>query len=335
MKNLAIALAAALLIATIGCGDSKSPMLTYVARSSSDDVPHLFTLNEATQQSTAVSIPIPDTAYYVAANSAANAVTYCRDADSGWDIFLMGTDGVEKQLTTGADACESVFSPDGKAIAFISGQSGDLQTYTMNVDGTNQAALFAPAAGTAEQFYPEFSPDGKSLVIYIESAGCNCSNAAHRKAVRIPSWATQRHGTTRAQVHPATAPPAGVSSSGWYVMALTDTAPTLAYATTSWWGPAVFSGDGSKLLLTMWDGNDDNVFSVNMDGSGLTPLTTSTDTDNFSPVPYKNLIVFNRYNGDTSSWDIYVMNQDGSNQTLVHTTANTWETLLDSYWSGD
>ena len=55
-------------------------------------------------------------------------------------------------------------SPDGKTIAFASYQSGDLQTYTMNVDGSNQKALFAPEAGTAEQFYPEFSPDGKSLV---------------------------------------------------------------------------------------------------------------------------------------------------------------------------
>ena len=118
-------------------------------------------------------------------------------------------------------------------------------------------------------------------------------------------------------------------------MGLNDTAPTLVYAPNSWWGPAVFSHDGSKLLLTMWDGNRDNISSVNLDGSNLTALTTSTDTDNFSPVPYKNLIVFNRYNSDTSSWDIYAMNQDGTNQAPVHSTANTWETLLDSYWSGD
>ena len=206
-KKLAIALATALMIVTIGCGDSKSPLLTYVARSNSDNAPHLFTLNEAKQQSTAVSISIPNTAYYVAANSDASAVTYCRNAASGYDIFLMGKDSVEKQLTTGADACESVFSPDGKTIAFISGQSGDLQTYTMNVDGSNQKALFAPQAGTAEQFYPEFSPDGKSLVFYIETSGCNC-DAALRKAVRTPSWATKRHGNLRTRLHPATAPAA-------------------------------------------------------------------------------------------------------------------------------
>ena len=118
-KKLAIALATALMIVTIGCGDSKSPLLTYVARSNSDNAPHLFTLNEAKQQSTAVSISIPSDAIFVAANSDASAVTYSRDGDSGWDIYLMGTDGVEKQLTTGADAFASVFSPDGKTIAFM------------------------------------------------------------------------------------------------------------------------------------------------------------------------------------------------------------------------
>jgi len=54
---------------TIGCGDSKSPLLTYVARSNSDDAPHLFTLNEAKQQSTAVSISLSNAAYYIVANS--------------------------------------------------------------------------------------------------------------------------------------------------------------------------------------------------------------------------------------------------------------------------
>jgi Tol biopolymer transport system component len=85
----------------------------------------------------------------------------------------------------------------------------------------------------------------------------------------------------------------------------------------------------------MWDGTQDNIFSVNLDGTALTPLTTSTDTYNFSPVAYKNLILFNRYNSATSSWDIYAMDQNGGNQVLIHSTDNTWETLIDAYWSGD
>jgi Tol biopolymer transport system component len=334
MKKIAITLAAALMIAATGCGNSNSPVLTYVARASSDDVPHLFTLNEATQQSTAVSIAIPSDADFVASNSDATKVTYCRDASSGWDIFLMGTDNVEKQLTTGADACESVFSPDGKTIAYVSGVSGDLQIWTMNVDGSSQAVLYAPPSGILDQFLPEFSADGKTLALYIDVFGGPSAHKRQQKS-SSPAWLTEHRAhktqTRSAVAHNATA----VSVSGWYTMPLSTGTPTLVTTPTTWWGPAVFSGDGTKLLFTDWDGTMYNVFSVKLDGSALTPLTTSTDTDNLSPVAYKDVILFNRINNSTSSWDIYVMNQDGSGQTLVHTTANTWETLLDSYWSND
>lgn len=331
MKKLVITLAAALIIATTGCGDSKSPILTYVARSNSDNTPHLFTLNEATKTPTEVSISIPTDAYYVASNSDATAVTYCRNGSSGYDIFVLGTDGVEHQLTTAADACESVFSPDGKTIAYVSYQNSGYLVYTMNVDGSNQQPVYSTDSSTW-LFYPEFSADGKSLVFYVETSGPYA--AQHRSSAKRSPWLMQaRHVKT--PVHANTA--SGITSSGWYTMALTDSAPTLVYATTEWWGPAVFSGDGNKLLFTQYDGTTDNIFSVNLDGSGLTPLTTSTDSNtyNFSPVPYKNLIVFNQNNQTGSSWDIYVMNQDGTNPQLLHSTADTSETLLDSYWSGD
>ena len=52
MKKLAVTLAAAMMmiIALTGCGtDSTSPLLTYVARASSDsNAPHLFILNPTT-----------------------------------------------------------------------------------------------------------------------------------------------------------------------------------------------------------------------------------------------------------------------------------------------
>jgi Tol biopolymer transport system component len=340
MKKLTLTLAMALVIAATGCGDSNAPILTYVARANSSGVtptPNLFKLNEATQTTTAVTIPIPDTAYYVSANASATEVTYCRDGSSGYDIFVMGTDGVEKQLTTGADACESVFSPDNKTMAFVSCASGDCLIMTMNVDGSNQNALYTPPAGTAESFYPEFSPNGKSVVFYAftnsgPSAAQRHLSMPHMSG-RISPWLAQ--GPVKAKkAHPAAAG-TGITQDGWYVMGLSDTAPTFAYAPNSWWGPAMFTGDGSKLLLTDYDGTDYNIFTVNLDGTGLMQLTTSTDTDNFSPVPYKNLIMFNRYNSTNSSWDIYAMDQTGANQTLIHSTADTWESLLDSYWSGN
>ena len=53
-------------------------------------------------------------------------------------------------------------------------------------------------------------------------------------------------------------------------------------------------------------------------------------------MPYKSVILFNRYNStDTGAWDIYVMDQTGANQTLVHSTADTYEALIETYYAGD
>jgi Tol biopolymer transport system component len=332
MKKLAVTLAAAMIVALTGCGtDSTSPLLTYVARASSDSyAPHLFILNATTQQSTAVTIPIPTNAFHVASNSDATKVVYTRYNTTGYDIFLMGKDGTEKQLTTGLDAWGPAFSPDGKTIAFYSYVSGSSSIVTMNLDGSNQTALYAPASGIYA-YYPQFSPDGKSVAFYLYVSGC-CAAQHRRGAAEEASRLHAQNSYPAASVHASAAAQVANPTSGWYTMALTGTTPTLAYATTSWWGPAVYSADGKKLLTTHNDGTQWNVFSVNLDGTGLTPLTTETSTYSLSAVANKGLILFSRYNAANSSYDIYLMDQTGANQTLVSSTASTTEYLIDSYW---
>ena len=278
MKKLAVMLAAVMAIAFTGCGDSstapQSAFVTYIARGPSDSyAPHLYTLDEATQKSTAVAIPIPAEAEYIAANSDATAVLYCYDGTNGYDIFLMGKDGVEKELTTGADACEATFSPDGKTIAYVSIVSGSYaEIFTMNADGSNQKALDAADAGTVDQLMPQFSPDGKSVVFYAEMLVANSPARIQRhNAHRVSPWLQTRNrrsgGAVRGSAHPQPGVP---SASGWYTMALTDTSPTLVYSPTDYpWGPAVYSADGKKLLLSMYDGTCYNISSVNLDGTGL------------------------------------------------------------------
>ena len=333
MKKLAVTLAAAMIIALTGCGtDSTSPLLTYVARASSDSyAPHLFILNATTQQSTAVAIPIPASAFHVASNSDATKVVYTRNDSTGQNIFLMGKDGMEKQLTTGLDAWAPAFSPDGKTIAFYNYLSSSSSIVTMNLDGSNQTALYGTASGVYS-YYPQFSPDGKSVSSFLYVSGCNCASQHRQGATEEASRLHAQNSHPTAAVRASTGAQVATPTTGWYTMALTGTTPTLAYATTSWRGPAVYSGDGKKLLTTHYDGTQWNVFSVNLDGTALTPLTTITDTSSISAVPNKNLILFSRYNSTNSSSDIYAMDQAGANQTLVSSTASTTEYLIDSYW---
>lgn len=333
MKKLAVTLAAAMIIALTGCGtDSSSPLLTYVARASSDSyAPHLFILNATTHQSTAVAIPIPARAFHVASNSDATKVVYTRNDSTGQNIFLMGKDGMEKQLTTGLDAWAPAFSPDGKTIAFYNYLSSSSSIVTMNLDGSNQTALYGTASGVYS-YYPQFSPDGKSVSFFLYVSGCNCASQHPQGAAEEASRLHAQNSHPTAAVRASAGAQVATPTTGWYTMALTATTPTLAYATTSWWGPAVYSGDGKKLLTTHNDGTQWNVFSFNLDGTALTPLTTSTDTISISAVPNKNLILFSRHNSTNSSSDIYAMDQAGANQTLVSSTASTTEYLIDSYW---
>ena len=348
MKKLGMILAAAMFVGLTGCGsDSHAPstVLSYVARGSSDSyAPHLFTLNPASKVSTAVSIPINTQAEFVSANSQATEVTYCYVPGSQEvpDIFTMGTNGTENQLTTDADACESVFSPDGKTIGYVSyPQDGTYGIYTMNADGSNQQGLFLPTEDDA--YEPQFSPDGKSLVFYIV-ADCGCDrdgarfHGSHQSLKGAPhsSWEQAHLRSQKSKAHGAVRPQVDPTTSGWYTMSLTGGTPTLVYATENWWGPASFSADGTSILFTMYDGEENNIATVNLDGTGYTPLTTSNgDVASFSPVAYGGFIFFNVTDDTNSSWDIYVMDQSGSNQVLVSSTANTYETLIDSYWEED
>jgi hypothetical protein len=56
-----------------------------------------------------------------------------------YDIYTANRDGTDMQRLTNYDVytAEGILSPDGKTIVFTSLKDGDLDIYTMNVDGTN------------------------------------------------------------------------------------------------------------------------------------------------------------------------------------------------------
>ncbi|MGA3103886.1 MAG: hypothetical protein ABSD53_05365 [Terriglobales bacterium] len=338
LLTLAAAFAiATLVVATTGCGSDSTPnpLITYVARSNSDGyAPHLFTLSTTTATPNAVAISIPSSSFFVVPNSTATAVTYSRsdNGGAGIDVFLMGTDSEEKPLTTDGESLDSVFSPDAKTIAYVDESNDGDQIFTMNADGSNQKALYAPAPDVAYAYYPEFSPDGKSIAFYVEVAGSG--TPAQTRGPGLSGMSPQRYFHSRhvgAHVsrsgNPQVTDP---TVSGWYTMALTDQTPTLVYATTDAWGPAIFAANGKALLFTVCGDTACNITSTDFNGT-LTQLTTSTDTYDYAAVPYMNLILFSRYDSTSSSYDIYVMGQTGANQTLVNSTPNTEEFLVDAY----
>lgn len=80
-----------------------------------------------------------------------------------FDIYVANPKGeIIKQLTNtpGYDA-EAVVSPNGDKIVFTSTRSGDLELWTMDIDGSNQKQVTFGLGYDGGAF---FSPDGKKLV---------------------------------------------------------------------------------------------------------------------------------------------------------------------------
>jgi len=79
----------------------------------------------------------------------------------GYDIFVQGPkDLVRLTETPGYDA-EATVSPRGDRIVFTSTRNGDLDIYTMNLDGTGVKQL---TDGVGYDGGPFFSPDGSEIV---------------------------------------------------------------------------------------------------------------------------------------------------------------------------
>jgi dipeptidyl aminopeptidase/acylaminoacyl peptidase len=83
------------------------------------------------------------------------------EAGKSWsEVWMMKSDGTEqRQMTSGRNNdTEPQFTPDGKAIAFVSTRSGESQLWTIPVDGGEPSKLTSFAGGLGG---PVWSPDGK------------------------------------------------------------------------------------------------------------------------------------------------------------------------------
>ena len=79
---------------------------------------------------------------------------------SGYQVFSVGGDGVERQLTTSGGSAP-VWSPDGSTIAFQApGPGGTEDIYVMNADGTD-TRLIADTGGN--DVNPDWSPTGEAI----------------------------------------------------------------------------------------------------------------------------------------------------------------------------
>lgn len=92
-------------------------------------------------------------------------IVFDSDRDNNKEIYVMGPDGSSQTNLTnnGADDFDPVWSPDGKAIAFVSNRESDLGggqfIYTMAADGSGVRQL----STLPDSKMPDWSPEGSQI----------------------------------------------------------------------------------------------------------------------------------------------------------------------------
>jgi Tol biopolymer transport system component len=237
-------------------------------------------------------------------------------------------------------AATSARADTGK-IAFVSARDGNLEIYSVNVDGTNLERLTDSPQSDDE---PAWSPDGQRIAfvsnrngpheIYVMNAdGTNVVQRTFSGTYpESPTWSPD--GTMMAY--------AALSNGSMNLWVMGADAggppPTLLFAALGWDAQPAWSPDGARLaLVSDWHAYDFvyDIFVIDADGSGLTALTgpdfdgTDYFRPSWSPSGAQLAVLITRRVGiHDYITTLGVMNSDGSGLTPLVTalegTTTSW-----------
>ena len=268
-----------------------------------------------------------DVTFYTGSLSHTGIIAYSSESSDGnYEIYKINPDGsAQTQLTDNntINEIKPVISPDGKYIVFQNMGVPPINIYRMNVDGSNLVQLTSDAGTNSS---PVWSPDGSRIAFISTRAGGNGSiysmNADGTDVTRLtdtaagdqkPTWSPDGNKIAFISLRDGTA--------SLYVMNA-DGSDETKFAVTNWAGVKIsWSPDSQRIVYSeKHDAGIDDIYVIKADGTKRTRLTSNSQS--FYPAwsPDGSKIVF--ISSRAGSFQIFVMNNDGSQQTMLANGGN-------------
>lgn len=258
---------------------------------------------------------------------------------------------VDESLTDNQDSIGSI-RYDGKSNAFYKERKTDAENvfplvfsssrnsatniFTMSSNGSDIKALTKNFDLNIDFYSPKFSPDKnkvafvvddftKSNIYVVDKDGTNLKVVTNDETFfnSKPVWSPNGNFIAYNSVR---------TDNRLRIVNLQDLSvieSSIAISDLSW---ASWSPDGTKVLFTSAQDGDEEIYSMNANGTGLTKLTNNTFDDSspkYSPDGNSILFVSNRSGND----DVFVMNSNGQSAVNISNTASNTET--NPLWSPD
>lgn len=238
-------------------------------------------------------------------------------------------------------------TPGTEAIVFRAGRDRGINLYVMHLDGTQQTRLtnmrlrptdwlsvfFSPYADLVTNFRPQPAPDGQGITFISNFEGENLFYQIHLDGSGLRSIPSPLAGNTGAVLSPDGQRLAYLRTDGQLAVINRDGSDERCLTCGTAGAPSIpaWSPDSTQIVFPFQEGDQPNLYRINVDGTHLQRLTHTPGAGNVNPAwsPDGQHIVFRSDRaGDTS--EIYVMNEDGSNQQRLTTGGG-----IEPSWSPD
>ncbi len=183
---------------------------------------------------------------------------------SSYDIYINGFGATEPRILSGSAGydAEATVSPKGDRIVFTSSRDGDLELYSMKIDGSDVIRLTHEIGYAGGAFY---SADGKTIVYRAHHPEDSIGQADFRELLR--------NGLVRPSVMELFV--MNADGSGKRQITRLNAASFAPY----------FHPDGQRIVFAsnMKDprGRNFDIFLINIDGTGLEQVTVNDSFDGF------------------------------------------------------